>query len=52
MQTKKVQRLYQITLEFPGGLSRRVPVKASSREVAENRALKRNPSATGVKKDA
>lgn len=51
MQTKKAQRPYQITLTFPNGLSRTVPVKASTREVAERRALKRNPSATGVKRD-
>jgi len=51
MRSKRLQKPYQIVLEYPGGLTRRVIVRASSREVAESRALKRNPSATGVKQN-
>lgn len=50
MQTKKQQRYYRITLEYKNGLTRVVSVKASSREVAEERAMKRNPNAEGVKR--
>lgn len=49
MRTKKSQRVYPIELVYPNGVTRTVKVKASTREVAENRALKRNPAATGVK---
>jgi len=49
---KKVQKLYTITLEYASGLFRTVQVRASDREVAEKRALKRNPSAIGIKRDA
>ena len=51
VQTKNKKQLYHITLTHDNGMTRRVPVKASSREVAESRALKRNPAATGVKRD-
>lgn len=51
MRTKKQQQPYHIVLAFPNGLTRRVIVKASTREVAESRALKRNPAATGIKRD-
>jgi hypothetical protein len=50
MRGKNKSQLWTVVLEFPKGLSRSVQVKASSREVAENRALKRNPSAIGVKR--
>jgi len=46
---KKVSKLYTIELEYPNGLSRSVQVRASEKEIAEQRALKRNPSAIGVK---
>jgi hypothetical protein len=49
---KKVQKLYTITLEYASGLFRTVQVRASDREIAEKRALKRNPSAIGIKRDA
>lgn len=49
MRQKKVQKLYHIELEYPNGLSRTIPVRASSKEIAEKRALKRNPSAIGLK---
>lgn len=52
MQTKKSKQLFRIELEFPNGVTRTVPVRAVTREVAEKRALKRNPSATGVKHNA
>jgi len=46
---KPQQQLYIFTLEFPKGITRTVKVKAASREAAERRALKRNPTAIGVK---
>lgn len=48
MQLQKKSQPYKIILEFPKGITRSIDVKAASREVAEHRALKRNPSATGV----
>lgn len=41
MRIKKSQRLFTITVQMEGGLTRTVKVKAASRDVAENRALKR-----------
>lgn len=52
MRSKPGQKLYHITLEYKNGMMRTVTIKASSREVAEARALKRNPRALGVKRDA
>jgi hypothetical protein len=52
MRSKPGQKLYRITLQYKNEMVRTVTVKASSREVAEARALKRNPSALGVKRDA
>lgn len=49
MQKKSSKKPYSITLEYINGVTRTVKVVASSREVAERRALKRNPAATGVK---
>jgi hypothetical protein len=49
MRPKKAQRLFNIVLIYPNGLTRDVRVKATSREVAEDRAMKRNKSAIGVK---
>lgn len=51
MRTKKSKQLFSITLVFDNGMTRTVPVRAVSREVAERRALKRNPHAKGVKRD-
>lgn len=51
MRPKKSQRLYTVILTYVNGLTRTVQVKASSREVAENRALKHNPNASGVKRN-
>jgi hypothetical protein len=52
MRTRKVQQLFSIVLVFENEMTRTVKVRASSREVAESRALKRNPSAVGVKRNA
>jgi hypothetical protein len=49
MRPKKAQRLYQIVLLYPNNMTRTVPVRATSREIAEHRAMKRNRSALGVK---
>lgn len=52
MQKKKSKQLYRIPLEFPMGVTRTIKVKATDREHAETRALKFNPSAMGVKRNA
>lgn len=52
VQTKKSKRMFPIVLEFKNGVTRTIKVKAVTREVAEARALKFNPNATGVKHDA
>lgn len=52
MLAKNGQILYHVVLVYENGFTRTVKVKASSREVAEKRALKRNRGATGVKRDA
>lgn len=51
MRPRKSQRLYTVVLTYSNGMTRSVKVKASSREVAESRALKHNPNATGVKQN-
>lgn len=51
-RNKKDKQSYSITLEFPNAMTRSVKVRASSREVAERRALKRNPAAIGIKQGA
>lgn len=48
MRQKQIQRYFRITLLYANGMTRAVNVKASSREVAEARALKRNPAAISV----
>lgn len=50
MQIKSPKKLYTVELEYANGLTRNVQVKASTRESAETRALKFNPSAKGVKR--
>jgi hypothetical protein len=52
MRTKRSKQLYTIVLVFENNMTRTVKVRAASREVAEARALKRNPSAKGVKFNA
>jgi hypothetical protein len=49
MRPTKAQRLYQIVLLYPNNMTRTVPVRATSREIAERRAMKRNKSALGVR---
>lgn len=48
MQMKKSQRLFKITVEYGDGKTRTLDVKATTREVAEQRALKRAPSAVSI----
>ena len=48
MKAKKASRVYTLTLVYENNLTRDVKVRASSREVAEKRALKRNPNAIGI----
>ena len=43
------KKTYRITLLYRNEMTREVTVKAVSREVAEQRALKHNPAAIGVK---
>lgn len=50
VQKKKAKQLYRIPLEFANGMTRTVKVKASSRDLAESRALKFHPNAVGVKR--
>lgn len=52
MRSKKSKQLYTIVVEFANGVTKTVKVKASSREVAESRALKFHPAAQGVKRNA
>lgn len=52
MRTKKSKSLHNITLEYENGMTKTVKVRAVSREVAEKRAIKRNPNAKGVKRHA
>jgi hypothetical protein len=52
MRHKKSKRLFHITVEYVNGLTRTVKVRATTREIAENRALKFHPTAVGVKRDA
>lgn len=52
MQLKPKKKPYTIVVEFESGMTRNVKVKATSREVAERKALKFNPTAKGVKRDA
>jgi len=52
MQAKKSKRLFHITLEFAEGKNRVVQIRAVTRDVAERKALKFNPNATGVVQDA
>lgn len=48
MQKKSEQKLFSITLIMRGGAKRIVEARASTLEVAENRALKRVPEAIEV----
>lgn len=48
MQIKKSKRLFVVPLKFKGGITRSVNIRAVTREVAEQKAMKRNPSAIGI----
>jgi hypothetical protein len=52
MRAKKEKKLFHITLVYENNMTRTVKVQAKSRDIAETRALKRNPNAVGVKRDA
>lgn len=52
MRLPKSKKLYNVVLIFANDVTRTVQVQASSREVAETRALKRNPNAVAVKRHA
>lgn len=52
MRLKKSKRPFTVVLLFANEVTRTVTVSAASRKVAENRAMKRNPNAIGVKRDA
>ena len=52
MRSRSTKRLFTVVLIFANNVTRTVHVKASDREVAENRALKRNPNAVGVQRHA
>lgn len=45
MRTNKTKKHYRITLEYANGMTKTVDVQACSLEVAQRRALKRNPNA-------
>lgn len=50
MQTKAKKKLHTIVVEFDNGMTRTVKVKAVERSTAEQKALKFNPAAKGVKR--
>jgi hypothetical protein len=52
VQLKPKKKPYTVVVEFEHGVTRNVKVKATSREVAERKAMKFNPSAKGVKRNA
>lgn len=52
MRKRATGQMFPIILVFQNSITRTVKVRASSREVAERRALKRNPHALGVKPNA
>lgn len=51
MRTKKSKQLYHVVVEFHNGMTRTVKVRATSREIAERKALKFHPHAKGVKQN-
>jgi hypothetical protein len=48
MRLEKSQRHFVITVVLDSGKTKDVDVKASTREVAERRALKRTPAAVDI----
>lgn len=49
MRQSSKKKHFAVWLEYPKGLTRTVHVKATTREIAEARALKHNKGAIGVK---
>lgn len=52
MRTKKSKQLFKIELEYDDDTIRIVNIRATTREIAEKRAMKFNPGAKGVKHNA
>lgn len=52
VREKRASRLYRVVLLYANNMTRTVQIKASTREVAEKRALKHNRGAIGVKRNA
>lgn len=52
MRTKKSKMLYHVEVEYPNGMTKLVKVRAVTREIAEQRALKFHPKAKGIKHNA
>ncbi|MGG6496926.1 UNVERIFIED_CONTAM: hypothetical protein NY603_28805, partial [Bacteroidetes bacterium 56_B9] len=52
VQTKKSKQLFSITLVYENEMTRTVKVRATTREIAERKALKFNQKAKGVKHGA
>lgn len=50
MQLPKKSRLFRVVIVYENGMTRTVQVKASTREIAEERALKRNPNAVSIQR--
>jgi hypothetical protein len=50
MRIPAKRRPFRIVLQYPSGTTKTVVVKAASRQTAEDRALKRNPNATGIQR--
>lgn len=50
MRAKKQSHMHTVVLRYANGMTRTVHVKASTREIAEDRAMKRNPHAQGIKR--
>jgi len=50
VRDKATKKLFNITLMYSNNLTRTVKVKATTREIAEQRALKRNPKAIGIQR--
>lgn len=48
MKQKSLQRHFRIVVKLEGGTTKTVDVKASTREVAEDRAMKRTPGAVEI----
>lgn len=52
MRVRATKKVHHITLVYENNMTRTVKVRAKDLETAESRALKRNPNALGVKRNA